>query len=104
MTYIDPTGAEITVDEWIKFCRAGGIGFVLQDSWLPTARGDLLIRTCFFGTVFPECDVRPFGTSRSYSPLGVFTQLEQYDTQEDALRGHTRWLMTVSKEEACEVP
>lgn len=96
MSFVGPLGNPITVEEWTELCRAGGIGFVLAKSWVPTDDGDTIIQTCYFGTVFPESGVRPYGTAKSLSPHGVFTELEQYDDKATALAGHSRWALIVA--------
>ncbi len=94
--FVGVDGKEISTDEWIKLCRTGGIGFVIAEQWLPTPGGDTLIKTCFFGIVLPEAGVRAFGTAKSQSPHGMFTELEQYDTHDEALAGHHKWVNEIA--------
>lgn len=95
-TYIDRHGAPLTLAQWIAVCRVGGIGMVLADTVVPTPAGhDVQIRTMWFGIVIPELDVRAFGTG-CCAGGNIWQDMEQYDTEADALAGHTRWVENFS--------
>jgi hypothetical protein len=94
--YVDPLGEPVTVEQWAQLCKDGGVGITLAETTVPTRDGDLIVRTKWFGTVFPELDVRPFGTATSptaSSPTGgCWSEREQYDTEAGARAGHYRWI------------
>jgi hypothetical protein len=91
LRYVDENGTEITFKEYVALQRAQGVGYPLMETVVPTPNGDVKIKTMWFGTDFPENDIKPFGTARAPDGTDGWSECEQYDTKADALRGHTRW-------------
>lgn len=102
--YVDEKGNEITVHQWIALLKGTGMGNVLAQSTVPTPQGDVDVKTLWVGMDFPEVDVKPFGTARSPAGLDQWTECEQYDTKDEALRGHTRWCWRLHEVQLVSAP
>ncbi len=95
-SYVDEDGNPVDVEGWMRLCRAGGVGRILAERHVATGAGDITVCTFWFGTVFPEVGIRPFGTAQAPTGTDQWFELEQYDTKQDALRGHLRWAYAIS--------
>lgn len=101
ISFVSQDGEPLTINEWIELCQDIGIGRVLVEHTIPRQfysehkplpDGDVIVRTKWFGTIFPECSIHPFGTAISTSVNGPWVELCQYDTQAAAELGHGQWV------------
>ncbi len=103
---VDPHGQAVNLARWIRLCQAAGIGEVLAETTVPLlgGEGDVIIRTKWFGMVIPELDVGPFSTAARLGHGGAWWDLEQYDTEQQAAAGHTRWSVRLASTERVGPP
>jgi len=98
-TFVDLDGQPIDAMAWGKLfedCKSSG-GFILAETVYETPVGRVILRTAWGGLNIPGM-VRPWGTASAVSSTGPWNELEEYDTQEDALVGHARWTERLASE------
>lgn len=103
--FVDLDGRPISMRQWADL-REDLEARILAEDALPSGR---LLRTMWHGHREPHGGVWPFGSAvcpprGQRAPLGSIHEVEEYDTRQDALAGHARWLAELGAAPEGDVP